>query len=69
VQQTKISFKLIDATEPLYAKILQDTGITPESVNYETHTRQIGLLRLDGLDIKKEYEKMMVGWGPISKLA
>jgi hypothetical protein len=33
------------------------------------HTRQVAFLKLDGLDIKKEFDKMMETWGPISKLA
>lgn len=66
---TKLNFKLIDATEPLYESIMQATGITKESVNYENHTKIIGLMKLEGLDIKKEFEEMMKSYGPFSDIA
>lgn len=39
---TKIIYKLVEATEPLYDSILKDTGISTESVNYENFTKIIG---------------------------
>lgn len=40
---TKLNFKLIDATEPLYDSILEATGISTQSVAYEKFTKIIGL--------------------------
>ena len=66
---TKLNFKLIDATEPLYDSILKSTGISAESVNYENFTKIIGFMRLDGLDLKKEFDKLMETYGPYSDIA
>jgi len=66
MKATQIIYKLVDATEPLYDNILKDTGITAESVNYENHTRIIGLLKLDGIDFKKEFETLMSTYKPFS---
>jgi hypothetical protein len=66
---TKLNFKLIDATEPLYESIMQATGITKESVNYENFTKIIGFMKLEGLDIKKEFDDIMKSYGPFSDIA
>jgi len=66
MKATKIIYKLVEATDPLYDKILNDTGITPQSVNYENHTRIIGLVKLDSVDFKKEFENLMSTYKPFS---
>lgn len=66
---TKQNFKLIDATAPLYEAILKSTGISAESVNYENFTKIIGFMRLDGIDTKKEFDKLMETYGPYSDIA
>jgi len=66
MKATKIIYKLVEATDPLYDKILNDDGITPQSVNYENHTRIIGLVKLDSVDFKKEIEKLMSTYKPFS---
>jgi hypothetical protein len=63
---TKIIYKLVDATEPLYDNLLKDTGITPESVRYEKFTKIIGFMKLDGIDFKKEFETLMSTYKPFS---
>jgi hypothetical protein len=63
---TKIIYKLVDASEPLYDNLLKDTGITPESVRYEKFTKIIGFVKLDGIDFKKEFETLMSTYKPFS---
>ncbi len=66
MEMTKIIYKLVEATEPLYDNLLKDTGITPESVAYEKFTKIIGFLRLDGIDFKKEFDTLMSTYKPFS---
>jgi hypothetical protein len=63
---TKIIYKLVEATEPLYDNLLKDTGITPESVRYEKFTKIIGFMKLDGIDFKKEFDTLMSTYKPFS---
>ena len=69
MKATQIIYKLVDATEPLYDAILRDTGIGCEAVNYENFTKIIGLVRLDGIDFRKEYDKLMETYKPFSDFA
>jgi hypothetical protein len=63
---TKIIYKLVEATDPLYDSLLKDTGISTESVNYENFTKIIGLVKLDGIDFKKEFDTLMSTYKPFS---
>ena len=69
MKATNIIYKLVDATEPLYDKILNDTGITPQSVHYENHTKIIGFLKLDGSDFQKNFDNLMSTYKPLSDFA
>ena len=69
MKATNIIYKLVDATEPLYDNILKDTGISAESVNYENHTKIIGLLQLDDKDFKKAFDDLMSIYKPLSDFA
>jgi hypothetical protein len=69
MQTSKIIYKMVEATEPLYDKIFVDTGITPQSVNYENFTRIIQFLKLDSVDFKKEFDKYMSTYQPYSELS
>jgi len=53
----------------LYDSILKETGISPESVAYQNFTKIIGFLRLDGIDLKKDFDQMMLTYGPYSQLS
>lgn len=66
---TKLNFKLIDATEPLYDSILKDTGIGAANVQYDNQTKIVGLLKLDGIDIKKQFDKLMSTYKPMSDIS
>ena len=63
---TKIIYKLVEATEPLYDSLLKDTGISTESVNYENFTKIIGLVKLDSINFKKEFDTLMSTYKPFS---
>jgi hypothetical protein len=63
---TKIIYKLVEATEPLYDSLLRDTGISTESVNYENFTKIIGLVKLDSINFKKEFDTLMSTYKPFS---
>ena len=66
MKQSQQISKLVDATEPLYDSLLKATGITPESVNYDKETKILGFVKLDGLDYKKEFDKLMLTYSPFS---
>lgn len=55
--QTKSNLKLIELTEKLIDQMIVETGITPQSFNYENDTTFVGFTYLEGIDMKKEAEK------------
>jgi len=69
MKATNIIYKLVDATEPLYDQILKDTGIGAKNVNYENHTKIIGLLQLGDSNFQKAFDDLMSTYKPLSDFA
>lgn len=69
MKATNIIYKLVDATEPLYDQILKETGIGAKNVNYENHTKIIGLLQLDDSNFQKAFDDLMSTYKPLSDFA
>ncbi len=59
--------KLNDITADLYESLMKETGIAPESVSYETHTKFIQYLNLEGIDVHKAFERYMKTYQPYAE--
>ena len=61
------NLKLIDATEILYDNMLKETGITPESIDYDKNAKIVGLLPFASTDPKKEFDEYMETYRPFGE--
>lgn len=59
---------LNDAADKLYHKFLDETGIPPESFNFETNKKLLQVYMLPGIDLKKSFDKYMSTYGPFAEI-
>ena len=64
---TLANLKLNDLQAELIDKLLEDTQISPESIDFDKSTHIMGLDVLDRINKQKSYETYMKNYGVYSK--